>query len=121
MTPIARYRRTMREDAMQLAIEELVALRQGRVWHVRRSDVAPELVDLPDLLILAPWIGNGTVLLVELKSAKRPITAGQQAVMDLAASCSRFDSMIVRSTDPREGEIAYDDFLNYLGGGGSGV
>lgn len=113
MTPLARYRSTMREDAMQLAIEELVALRQGRVWHVRRSDVAPELVDLPDLLILDPE-GNRAVL-AELKSATRSVTSGQRAVLEMAAQCSRFDSFIVRSHSPKEGEVTYDAFLDYLG------
>lgn len=115
MTPIARYRRTMREDAMQVAIEELVALRQGRVWHVRRSDVAPELVDLPDLLILDP-AGNRAVL-AELKSQRRSVTAGQAAVLQLAARCERFHSFTVRPEPRDETEMSYDSFLNYLGAG----
>lgn len=113
MTPLARYLRTMREDAMQLAIEELVALRQGRVWHVRRSDVAPELVDLPDLLILDP-AGNRAIL-AELKSQRRSITAGQAAVLQLAAQCRHFHSFTVRPEPRDETETSYDAFLAWMG------
>ena len=113
MSPLTRYRRTMREDAMQLAIEQLIGLRQGRVWHVRRSDVAPELVDLPDLLILDP-AGNRAVL-AELKSQKRSITAGQAAVLALASQCQHFHSFTVRPEPRDETETSYDAFLAWMG------
>lgn len=113
MSTLARYRRTMREDAMQVAIEELVALRQGRVWHVRRSDNAPELVDLPDLLILDPT--GSRAILAELKSQRRSVTAGQAAVLQLAAQCRHFHSFTVRPEPRDETETSYDAFLAWMG------
>jgi len=103
----------MREDAMQLAITDLVAMRNGRLFHVRRSDVAPELVDLPDLLILDP-AGNRAVL-AELKSQRRSITAGQAAVLALAAQCQTFHSFTVRPEPRDETETSYDAFLAWMG------
>lgn len=97
---------------MQDAITDLVGARGGRCWHVRRSDVAPELVDLPDLLILDPR-GNRAVL-AELKSQRRHITDGQAAVLALAANCQTFHSFTVRPEPRDETETGYDQFVDWL-------
>lgn len=113
---VAAYRRSARESDMERAVAELVALNGGRLWHVRRSDVAPELVDLPDWLILAPHLG--AVILAEAKSVRRELTPGQREVMAMLAECRRAESFVVRAGEARnETETGYDTFLAYLVGG----
>ena len=100
---------------MERTVRELVTLRGGRLFHVRRSDVAPELKDLLDWLIIDP--AGGRVLMVEGKSSKRIITPGQRAVLDLAGECSRFEALLVRAGEPHdETEIGFDQFISWLGG-----
>jgi hypothetical protein len=108
---ISRYRRSITEAGMQEAIQRLVNLRGGRLYHVRRSDVAPELVDLPDLLLILPDLQ--TVAFLELKSPRRQVTPGQQEVLAMLAECRRVESMIVRP-EPRLGEVGYDAALEWL-------
>lgn len=110
---VSRYHQTIREEAMREAIQDVVRLRQGRLWFVRRSDVAPELVDLPDLLILDP-AGNRAVL-AELKSQRRSVTAGQAAVLAMAAQCQHFHSFTVRPEPRDETDTSYDAFLAWMG------
>ena len=110
----ARYQASMTEADMERTVSDLVAVRGGRLFHVRRSDVAPELTDLLDWLIIDP--AGQRVLLVEAKSRKRAVTEGQSRVLELTRECSRFESFLVRSVNPKEGETAFDDFLNYLAG-----
>lgn len=121
-TALDRYRASMRESEMERTVADLVTLRGGRLFHVRRSDVAPELTDLPDWLIVLPGSdGTGVVILAEAKSVKRALTKGQQEVLELCSQCTRFESYIVRSTNPRDGEIGFDAFVNYLAGEDSAV
>lgn len=107
------YRERVTEDQMERTVLDLVKMRNGRLFHVRRADVAPELVDLPDWFILDPM--GQRALLIEAKSQKRIITAGQSAVLAMAAECTRFESGIVRP-NPKPGEIGYDEFLAWLEG-----
>lgn len=112
-TALDRYRASMRESEMERTVSDLVTLRGGRLFHVRRSDVAPELTDLPDWLIVAPWMQ--TVLLIEAKSQKRKITAGQQGVLDQLSACDQLVTGIVRPV-PHPGEWGYQEFLEWMGG-----
>lgn len=114
-TNLDRYRASMTEAEMQKGIGDALAARAARMWHIRRSDVAPETEDLPDLLILDPLASR--VVLAELKSVRRNLTDGQAAVLELARQCHRFDSFTVRSVEPRTGEVSYDQFLEWLTGG----
>lgn len=98
---------------MATAVAEAVGYRGGRLFHVRRSDVAPELTDLPDWLIIAPHLR--TVALIEAKSQKRELTAGQGIVLDLLNECDRLMTGIVRP-DPRPGEIGYSEFIRWITG-----
>ena len=84
----AMFQNMASEADMQKTIEDLVEMKHGRVFHVRNTSRAPELEDLPDLIIICPPI----VGLIELKSLKRKITPGQQRVADLLDAC---DSLIV--------------------------
>lgn len=112
---VAAYRRTVRESDMERAVSDLVALKGGRMWHVRRSDVAPELADLPDWLILAPWLN--AVILAEAKSVRRNLTEGQANVMAMLTECGKAESFVVRASAARdETETDYDTFLRYLNG-----
>jgi len=108
------YQQRLTEDQMQKTVSDLVTLRGGRLIHVRRSDVAPELVDLPDWLIIDPM--SGRVFLIECKSQARKVTPGQAAMMAMLEECSRFESGIVRPEPKHDGEIPFDDFLKWLGG-----
>lgn len=110
----ARYAARVTEAQMQAAIAELVTMRHGRMFHLVRSDVAPEMVDLPDLLIVDP--AGQRLILAELKSAKRRVTPGQAHLMAMARECIRCEAMIVRAGEPREGEVSYDRFLEWLKG-----
>jgi hypothetical protein len=112
------FRESVSEAAMQQTITELVTMRGGRVWHVRRSDVAPETVDLPDLLILDPM--GARVILAELKSQKRTVTLGQQAVLAMARECGDFHPFLIRPTPKDHTETSYDRFLEFLKGGEHG-
>lgn len=111
--PAAAYRELVTEAQMETAVRDIVRLRNARLFHVRRSDVAPELADLLDWLIVDP--AGQRVLLIEAKSQKRIITAGQHELLAMLRECHRFESGIVRPT-PRDGELAFDDFLSWLGG-----
>ena len=116
MTTVSRYRKQATEADMEATVRDLVRLRGGRFFHVTRSDLVPELTDLPDWLILLPRPnGAGIVILAEAKSANRRVTLGQQTVLALAAECSRFESFVVRSVNPKDGEISFDQFLAFLG------
>lgn len=94
---------------MEEAIRDLVKHKHGRVFHLRDASRAPELVDLPDLIVLLP----GLVALLELKSARRAVTPGQAEVAGLVASAGRVVGGIVRAV-PRAGEIGYDEMLELL-------
>lgn len=107
-----RYRASMTEDQMQQAVAAAVKARHGEFFHVRRADASPELVNLPDWLILDPM--SETVYLIEAKSQRRKITPGQAGVLALAGECNRFASGIVRPI-PRPGEWSYDAFIEWLG------
>ena len=111
---VAAYRARTTEAQMEDAVRKLVALNGGRLFHLRDARQAPELEDLQDWLIVAPWLN--AVVLAEAKSAKRRITPGQQAVIELCRECWRFESFVVRSVDPKPGEVGYDDFLEWLKG-----
>lgn len=109
VTSIERYQRLPSEDAMQDAIEEMVRFRGGRVWHVNDSRTAPELVDLPDLIIVCgEWVA-----LLELKSQTRPVTEGQREVAGMVRCAKRAIGGVVRP-QPKAGEMAYDDVLRWL-------
>ncbi len=114
-SPIERYRRAPTEASMEAAIRDLVALRHGKVFHLRDARRAPELADLPDLIVLLPPSPGrpGLVALLELKSHRRPVTPGQAEVAGLVASAGRVVGGIVRA-NPREGELSYDDILSLL-------
>jgi hypothetical protein len=109
LVTVDRYRRRATEAQMEGAIRDLVRLRGGRCWHLVDARDAPELVDLPDLLILVP----GLAAWIELKSQRRIITPGQAEVAALLASATRFVGGIVRP-DPRDGELSYDELLEVL-------
>lgn len=113
VTALDVYRRSKKESDMQRTASECVGHLGGRLFHVRRSDVAPELVDLPDWLIIAPHLR--TVALIEAKSQKRKLTDGQESVLAMLAECDRLLTGVVRP-DPHPGEIAFEDFMNWLEG-----
>jgi len=94
---------------MMATVAELVQIKGGRMWHVRRSDNAPETEDMPDWIILIP----GRVLVVEAKSQGRAVTLGQQQVKDLMASVREQTCAIVRP-EPREGEMGFDELLGII-------
>lgn len=111
----ARQFQTMPTEAgMQEAVQQLVDLRGGRLFHVRRSDVAPELTDLLDWLIVDPRAGR--VLLIEAKSQTRLITRGQADLLTMLRECDRFETGVVRPEPLGPAEIAYTSFLDFLGG-----
>jgi hypothetical protein len=109
LVTVDRYRRRATEAQMEGAIRDLVAFRGGRIWHLEDARTAPELTDLPDLLILVP----GLAAWVELKSQRRIVTPGQAEVAALLASATAFVGGIVR-VDPRDGEMGYDELLEAL-------
>lgn len=116
LTP-AEYRRRATEAEMEDAIRKLVKLRGGRTFHLRDARQAPELEDLPDLIVLLPpnASGTGQVAIIELKSQKRRMTNGQREVRELLAGPISFLGGVVRPV-PRSGERSYDDFLEWLKG-----
>ena len=89
------YANRATEAQMTKTIAELVTLRGGRLWHLRDARNAPELEDLPDLIIVCPPV----IALVELKSAKRRVTLGQAAVAALLEQCDTALGGIVRPWD----------------------
>ena len=105
---VARYRRSMTEADMEATIRDAVELRGGKCWHVRDSRRL-DVEDMPDLLIVC----GHTVALLELKSQRRRITAGQQHVLELLAGCDRIVAGIVRPV-PHEGELSLDEALHRL-------
>lgn len=111
-TSAALYQRSVLEADMERALADLVAYRGGRLFHVRRSDVAPELTDLLDWLIIDPR--GGRVLHVEAKSQTRLITPGQAGLLELLRECRTFASGIVRPVPLGPAETSYDDFLEML-------
>jgi hypothetical protein len=115
LVTVDHYRRRATEAQMEGAIRELVRLRGGRLWHLVDTRDAPELTDLPDLLILVPptATGPGVAAWVELKSQRRIVTPGQAEVAALLASATAFVGGIVR-VDPRDGEMGYDELLEAL-------
>lgn len=96
---------------MERTIRELVDLRGGRLFHLRDARQAPELEDLPDLIVLLP----GQAAIVETKSQRRRVTAGQREVQELLRGPIAFFGGVVRPV-PRSGEQSYDDFLEWLKG-----
>ncbi len=112
-TNLDRYLASSSEVDMQRAIEDLVRMRNGRLWHVRNSKASPELVDLPDLLIADPKASR--VIFAELKSQSRKVTPGQAVTLQLFGECTTFESGIVRPI-PHPGEWSYDAFIEWLGG-----
>jgi hypothetical protein len=109
---ISRYRRSTLEAQMRGAIIDAVALRGGRVFWLADSR-GTTLEDWPDLELILP--DAGIVAHVELKSQRRIVTAGQAEVMDMLASCQRFESFIVRP-EPKLGETSYDALIDWLRG-----
>ena len=112
MTSVANYRKTTSESAMRQAIITAVELRGGRAFFVDRSDLSPSMTDMTDLILLLP--SKGCVVFCELKSWRRPTTAGQRAVLDLLAECPRAEAFIVRSEPRDEHEIGYQQFMDWL-------
>jgi hypothetical protein len=106
-TSIEVYRSLPGEKAMQDAIVAAVVARHGRAWHLRDARQAPEMVDLPDLLILLP----GVAMMWEVKSQRRTITTGQRVVADLLGRCDRFVGGIVRPVPKSDDEWSYDEVL----------
>jgi hypothetical protein len=112
LTP-ADYRRRATEAGMERTIRELVDLRGGRLFHLRDARQAPELEDLPDLIVLLP----GQAAIVELKSQRRRLTSGQRQVRELLRGPIAFFGGVVRPM-PKVDEQSYDDFLDWLKGAG---
>ncbi len=104
------YRRSATEDELEATIREAVALRGGRCWHVRDSR-GLDVEDMPDLLIVCPPV----LALIELKSQRRNVTAGQAHVLELVWQCNVIVSGIVRPV-PRSGEMSLDQLLAMLDG-----
>lgn len=98
-----RFRNMATEDEMLAVISDLVALKGGRLWHLRDARRAPELEDLPDVIAIC----DNKVLLIELKSARRKVTPGQQRVADMLDQC---DALIVGVFRPWQ----LDDLLEGL-------
>jgi hypothetical protein len=105
------YRRRATEAQMETTIRDLVDLQGGRLFHLNDARQAPELKDLPDLIVLTP----GRAAIVETKSQKRRTTAGQRQVMELLRGPIVFFGGIVRPV-PKEGERSFDEFLEWLKG-----
>lgn len=108
----AAYQGRMTEKDMEQTVRALVELRGGRLFHVRDARTSPELADLPDWLIIDPM--SGRVLLIEAKSQKRQVTMGQAAVLMMLDECSRFEGYVVRPVPKHPGEVAFDDFVEFL-------
>lgn len=112
------YQERMTEAQMTDTIVEKVRSLGGRCWHVRDSRKSPETEDMPDLVIVIP----GLVALIELKSAKRQVTPGQQHVMDIAHCISPSQDNLIDGlativrVKPRPDEMAFDHFLALLDG-----
>lgn len=102
----------MTEAQMQATIDDVVARLGGLVYHVRNSSKSPELVHLPDDLIILP--NRGMVVFAELKSQKRAITPGQQLVLDMLSACSQVHTFLVRPEPLGPDEIAYATFMDWL-------
>lgn len=105
---LRRYRRLPREAEMERTIREGVEARGGRVFSIRDSR-GMAVADMPDLLIVC----GSTVALLELKSQRRRITAGQQHVLELLSRCDELLTGVVRP-EPRAGELSFDDALRRL-------
>jgi hypothetical protein len=108
------YQRRTTEAQMETTIRDLVNLNGGRLFHLRDARQAPELEDMPDLIVLTP----GHAAIVETKSQKRRTTTGQRQVMELLSGPIAFFGGIVRPV-PRDGERSFDEFLEWLKGEGS--
>lgn len=103
------YQQSASEDDIESTLRDLVDHRGGRLFHVRDARSSPEMVDMPDHLILIP----GLVAVLELKSMHRALTNGQEEVSRLMASAERFIAGVVRPV-PRMGEYGFDDVLDIL-------
>jgi hypothetical protein len=110
----AGYRSGVLEEAMTAGIRDLVSRLGGLVYHVENSSRSPELVNLPDLLILLP--GRQLVCFAEIKSQRRSVTPGQRLVLDHLADCTRCEAFVVRPEPIDSDETSYDDFLDWLAG-----
>ena len=110
---IAAFKRSMTEAAMEDAVRQVVTRLGGRVYHVRRSDQAPEMVDFPDLVVILP--NRSVVAFVELKSQTRRVTDGQHEVMEMLSLCDAVVSAIVRP-EPKGNEWSYDELMDWLQG-----
>ena len=109
-----RYRERTTEAQMRDAIGTLVTLHGGAMFFVNDSRRTPEMEHWLDLELILPHLQ--TVAHVELKSQRRNLTDGQRHILALLRECHRSESFVVRPV-PREDEIAFDDFCNWLGGG----
>ncbi len=104
------YARMASEDGMQTAMQRIVDLKGGRLWHNDRSDACPEMAGFWDTTILLP----GTLVCLELKSQQRRWqSAEQRKVAELLATVERVVAGVVRP-DPKPGERSYDDVLELL-------
>lgn len=111
LTTLEVYRCMPSEAQMQDTMVEAVVARHGRAWHLRDARQSPELVDLPDLLVLLP---TGLAMMLEVKSQRRTITTGQMAVADLLRVCDRFVGGIVRPMPKNDHEMSYDEALRLI-------
>lgn len=109
LTPLRRYHRSATEAQMERAIRDLIRGR-GRVFHLHDARRAPELVDLPDLLIIAPPV----LAVIELKSQRRVVTPGQAEVIQLLAGCSDLFAGIVRPEPSADEEWSFDEVIEAL-------
>lgn len=110
ITSLDRYRRLPSEEQMMRAIADLVALKNGRWFHVRDARTSPELADMWDLGIVI----SGFAALVEVKSQTRIVTPGQHQVADLLGTVERFWGGVVRPIPKSDAEMSYDEFLAML-------
>lgn len=99
---------------MGATIDDLVSRLGGLSYHVRNSAVSPELVDLPDNLLILPR--QNIVVFAELKSQRRPITPGQQLVLDVLSQCHEVHTFLVRPEPLGPDELAFDAFVDWLAG-----
>lgn len=100
---------------MEETIREAVRHLGGWVWHDRDSR-RRAVTDEPDLRILVP----GRYLLIELKSQRRDLTAGQAAALEMAAGIRQFHTGVVRP-NPRAGEWSLDEVLSLIQGSNEAV
>lgn len=97
---------------MREAIVAAVENRGGRCLYLPDSR-GTAFGDWPDLTIV---LGE-RLILVELKSIRRNLTAGQSEMFARLAECRRIEAFVVRPEPKSAEETGYTAFMDWLMGG----